>query len=108
MMNAPVMAMARPIIIPRACNLLKTYFSIKKVKTGAKVPKKVAFAIVVSLIAAKKRVKWIPKKIPARMVLFRCLGDRECCDFTALHIHKIPAPIAMRQKEIATAGTSER
>ena len=81
---------------------------MKKVNTGAKVPRKVALAILVSLMDPKKSAKWMPKKTPAMRVLFKFSLLSGACFHTRLIPHKIIAPNPMRQNEIATAGTFSR
>ena len=49
----------------------KIYYSMRKVNKGAKVPRNVAFAMVVNFIEPKNKAKCIPNKIPASSVLFK-------------------------------------
>jgi len=66
-MKAPKIATDNPKTIVGLCLRLKKYFSIKKVKMGARVPRKVALAIVVSLSDPKNNAKWIPNKKPPKV-----------------------------------------
>ena len=104
-MKAPKIATDNPKIIVGLCLRLKKYFSIKKVKMGARVPKKVAFAIVVSLSDPKNNAKWIPNKKPPNSVLFLLIAVSGSCFLKKLIIHRMSAPNAILQNEIATAGT---
>ena len=104
-MKAPIMATANPNTIIGLLLRLKKYFSIKKVKMGANVPRKVALAMVVSLREAKNNAKWIPSKNPPNSVLFRFISVSGGCFLKILIIHRMRAPKAILQNEIATAGT---
>jgi hypothetical protein len=75
---------------------------------GAKVPRKVAFAIVVSLREPKNNAKWIPSKKPPNNVLFLFIFVSGGCFLKILIIHRMSAPNAILQNEIATAGTFSR
>ena len=54
------------------------------VKSGARHPKRVAEAILVSLTATKKVAKWLPKNIPAKIIGILFSGDSFPDGFTAL------------------------
>ena len=71
----PATAVKMPVIIPVDNCLFNTSLSMNKVKMGAKVARKVAFAIVVSFIAVKKKRKCNPRKKPDNNVSHRFLND---------------------------------
>lgn len=75
---------------------------------GARVPKKVALAIVVSLSDPKNNAKWMPNKNPPKNVLFLLIAVSGGCFIKILIIHRMSAPNAIRQNDIATAGTFSR
>ena len=107
-MKAPKIATDNPKTMAGLCLRLKKYFSIKKVKMGARVPRKVALAIVVSLSDPKNNAKWIPNKKPPNSVLFLLSAISGSCFLKKLIIHRMSAPNAIRQNDIATAGTFSR
>ena len=108
MIVAPKIANARPMKRVFEWLRLKINFSMQNVNKGARVPKNVAFAIVVNFMDSKKRAKCIPNKIPAKYVRFRFSFLSEGCFFIKLINHKMRAPMPIRQKDMVTAGTFSR
>ena len=80
--------------------------SYKIENNGAIVPNNVALAIVVSLRALKKNIKWKAKKIPAKMILEFCLFTCFCFLKNGKQNHSINAPNAILQNAIVMDGTS--
>ena len=79
---------------------------MSNVKNGAKVPKNVAFAILVILTASKNNAKWIPSNAPAHIVILKfALIFIFPWGFTILNNQSTTEAINILQNEIEIAPT---
>ena len=75
---------------------------------GANVPNNVAFASVVNLTDEKKNAKWIPRKIPDRIVNNLIFKGNEPWGLKRLYVHKIIPAIVIRANAIGIASISDK